>query len=289
MDNAVCFSFGDMLRMQELGFHTVDSLYTHPDRILPMHVFIYVVRGKMQVWEAGKEYIIQSGEFLFLKAGLHHWGDAKTPAGTSWYWAHFYMTPGSDAYPAFSQYTSTFHTIAYHEYNRHIPLPKQGSMRKAQMFESKLDAMNQLFNSTDPFRAILLSIQTMQLLLDVYKESVSLEGLSKSDRTVQRVIDYLEHKETHGLNSKDIENQMQMNYTYLCRVFKQKTKNTIHNYNTMIFINKAMKMMRDTQRNVSEISDLLGFSSPFYFSRIFKATVGCTPSEYISKTYAKGL
>ena len=35
--------------------------------------------------------------------------------------------------------------------------------------------------------------------------------------------------------------------------------------------------------NFSEMSDALGFSSSFYFSRVFKKKMGMTPTEYRNK------
>lgn len=280
MDGLVSLSIGDLLRIQEIGFHTVKALYSHPDRKLDWNVFIYIVNGEMQVWEEEREYVVSSGQFLFLKSGFHHWGDPKTPAGTSWYWVHFYNTPCY--YPEFNWFSSSFQIISFDEYNKKLRLPKHGSILKANIIESKLNSMNRLFNSNDPFRAIMLSLQSMELFLDVFKESMNTGPLSKSERTVQRVIDYIEHKETHCLKSSEIENHIQMNYAYLCKAFKAKTGSTIHDYNAQVFVNKAMKMMRDTNQNISEISDTLGFSSPFYFSRIFKEIVGISPSEYIN-------
>ncbi len=281
MDGSVSFSIGDLLRIQEIGFHTVHAPYAHPDRKLDWNVFFYVVNGEMQVWEEGKEYVVSGGQFLFLKSGLHHWGEPHAPAGTSWYWIHFYNTPFH--YPEFKLLLSSFQIISYEDYNKFLRLPKHGSMLKSQIIESKLDSMNRLFNSTDPFRSILLSLQCMELFLDLFKESTSNGPLSKADRTVQRVIEYIEHKETHSLKSKELQDHLQMNYAYLCKAFKAKTGSTIHDYNTQVFVNKAMKMMRDTNKNISEISDLLGFSSPFYFSRVFREIVGYSPSDYYRK------
>ena len=283
MDSSVSFSIGDLLRIQEAGFYTVNTLYAHPNRKLDWNVFIYIANGEMQVWEEENEYVVSSGQFLFLKSGFHHWGEPKTPAGTSWYWIHFYNTPCH--YPEFNPFSGSYQIISSDEYNKSIRLPKHGSILKTHIIESKLDSMNRLFNSTDPFRAITLSLQSMELFLDVFKESVSIGPLSKSDRTVQRVIDYIEHRETHCLKSKEMEDHLKMNYAYLCKAFKAKTGSTIHDYNTQIFVSKAMKMMRDTKQNISEISDRLGFSSPFYFSRVFREIVGSSPSEYINEIY----
>ncbi len=49
-------------------------------------------------------------------------------------------------------------------------------------------------------------------------------------------------------------------------------------------INKACEMLETSKKTIQEISDYLGFSSQFNFSRTFKKFVGCPPSAYSSKT-----
>jgi hypothetical protein len=46
-------------------------------------------------------------------------------------------------------------------------------------------------------------------------------------------------------------------------------------------IREAKKLIRQGQYNISQISDLLGFDSPQYFSRCFKNAVHMTPREYM--------
>lgn len=45
-------------------------------------------------------------------------------------------------------------------------------------------------------------------------------------------------------------------------------------------IEKALQMLRETDCNMLEISEAVGFSSQRYFSTFFKKMVGCTPSKY---------
>lgn len=48
-------------------------------------------------------------------------------------------------------------------------------------------------------------------------------------------------------------------------------------------IAKAKELLRDGMHTVSEVSELLGFSSPAYFSSVFRKQTGVSPSAYISK------
>jgi len=283
----VLLPLDNIFKIQDLGFHITKKLYMHPDRKLDWDVFLYVAEGQMEVWEEGTEYIIKKGQFLFLKSGLHHWGESKTSAGTSWYWIHFFSLPITESYQELNPYI-TFHqslSILNEEYSKYIKLPKQGNIPNPKLMENKLEWMIDLFKSSDSFRAFALSSQTMELFIHVFRELLGGCVQTKSDHTVQRIIEYLESREAYSLNSKELESHLNMNYSYLCKVFKDKSRSTIHMYNTRIFVGKAISMMRNSNMNVSEISDLLGFKDPFYFSRVFKKIIGCAPSEYLSRIY----
>ena len=45
-------------------------------------------------------------------------------------------------------------------------------------------------------------------------------------------------------------------------------------------IEKAAGLLERSDQNIGEIADALGFSSQFYFSRIFKQSYGVSPSAY---------
>jgi AraC-like DNA-binding protein len=128
-------------------------------------------------------------------------------------------------------------------------------------------------------------MQTMDLLLTIFKDSNPRSLLTKSDRTVQRIIEYLEQKDGFSLDSQKLSAHLQMNYSYLSEVFKTKTGSTIQQYNAQIFMDKAVSMMRNSNRNISEISETLGFKNPFYFSRVFRKIIGSSPSEYMNSIY----
>ncbi|WP_339319582.1 AraC family transcriptional regulator [Paenibacillus sp. FSL R10-2734] len=277
MYNNVLLHFDRVVEIHDLGFYTTKNLYTHPIRTLDWNVFLYVADGQMEVWEADTEYVISKGEFLFLKSNLQHWGEPKTPAGTSWYWIHFISNSDAEAEQEWNK--------PYKEYRKFIVLPKQGKISQPEKLEKQLDSLIQLYNSTDPLRAITLSLQTMELFITLFREALHQAPLTKSDRTVRRIIEFLEHKEYYELHSQELSASLDMNYSYLCEIFKLKTGLTIQMYNSQIFMEKAAGMMRNSNMNISEISEVLGFKNPFYFSRVFRKVKGCSPSEYISRIY----
>ena len=80
-----------------------------------------------------------------------------------------------------------------------------------------------------------------------------------------------------------IAERLEMNTSYLCRVFKKETGKTIGEYINACKIREACRLLRTSDMTLSEISDALAFSSQSYFQRIFKKTTGDTPMSYRQK------
>ena len=287
MNNDINLCFDSMPGILDLGFSETKSLYTHPDRRLDWNVLLYISAGEMEVWEEETEYILREGQYLFLKNGLHHFGEPKSQAFTKWYWIHFYDCSMNDTYEEFSPYDNVFRKLelSRNDYNKFIKLPKQGKIRQPNVFEKNLKRIIEIYNSMNHFRSINLSIEVFKLLLSIYKESAGECKYTKSDNTVKKIIQYIEKKEKYNLDSSELEACLDKNYSYLCYIFKCKTGHTIHFYNSQIFIYKAVNMMRSTNLNICEISDKLGFSNQFYFNRVFRRVMDCSPSEYLNHIY----
>ena len=58
-------------------------------------------------------------------------------------------------------------------------------------------------------------------------------------------------------------------------------------YHKRIKLEKAKQLIREGTHNFTQICDSLGFSSPQYFSKLFKRYTGLTPSEYASSVKLK--
>ncbi len=71
-----------------------------------------------------------------------------------------------------------------------------------------------------------------------------------------------------------------MSQTGLMRKFRKETGMGLMEYFIDLKINEAKRRISKTSQSFAEISDTLGFSSPNYFSKVFKAKVGMTPTEY---------
>ena len=67
------------------------------------------------------------------------------------------------------------------------------------------------------------------------------------------------------------------------RNFKEYTGKTPIKYKNDILIDKAKERLTRTDMSISELSNFLGFENIYYFSTMFKKSVGISPAEYRKK------
>lgn len=75
--------------------------------------------------------------------------------------------------------------------------------------------------------------------------------------------------------------------THFCRVFKQATGETPHQFILRARIDHGKRMLEQSELSVGLIADHLGFSSQAHFARAFGQHVGATPTQYRT-TFLRG-
>nr|WP_268515848.1 AraC family transcriptional regulator [Bacillus atrophaeus] len=74
-----------------------------------------------------------------------------------------------------------------------------------------------------------------------------------------------------------------MNYAYLSSLFRKQTGKSITAYKNELLIEQAIDIFKKSNKNITEVSNKLGFSNPYYFSRVFKRVTGVSPSVYLAR------
>lgn len=74
-----------------------------------------------------------------------------------------------------------------------------------------------------------------------------------------------------------------LKYTRFCELFKKEFSLSPVRYVTKVRIDRAKELLISGRHTVTEISELCGFENVYYFSSVFKKTVGVSPSEYTKR------
>ena len=108
-------------------------------------------------------------------------------------------------------------------------------------------------------------------------EEQSLRG----EELVEKIEDYFRNNLSHSLTLQLLADEMNVSKVHLCRVFKKYRNMTpIDSFNRMKIERARELLVRFTSLPLQKISDMLGFSDVYYFSKVFKKIEGTSPSAY---------
>lgn len=103
----------------------------------------------------------------------------------------------------------------------------------------------------------------------------------QSGKMLKKALDYIDRnydRDTLSLNH--VAENIGMSANYLSAIFSQNMQKTFVEYVTEKRIEKAKKLLRQTDKTSGEIAKEVGYKDAHYFSFVFKKLQGCSPREY---------
>ena len=97
---------------------------------------------------------------------------------------------------------------------------------------------------------------------------------------VQLAIDEIAQRNISDFSAKSFCSKYRISASYFGLMFKKEVNIFISEYLMFVKINYAINLLCTTNKNITEISNMLGFSSPSYFIKCFKKQTGVSPSHY---------
>ena len=80
-----------------------------------------------------------------------------------------------------------------------------------------------------------------------------------------------------------VADELNMGYSKFRKLFKEYTGMAPGQYQIQLKLKRAINLLHDKNKPIKEIAMESGFSSPYYFSRIFKKKLGCSPLSFRNK------
>jgi len=125
--------------------------------------------------------------------------------------------------------------------------------------------------------------KNLELFLIDLIYSVESPSASPSSSLYADICRYLEDNLRRSVSLDEVARVFHIGKSTLTALFRSKCGMGMTAYFNKLKIEEAQRLIQKGDMNLSEISDDLGFSSIHYFSRLFKATVGVSPSKYSKK------
>lgn len=103
----------------------------------------------------------------------------------------------------------------------------------------------------------------------------------QSKKILKKALDYIEENYTQDtLSLNTVASEVNVSSNYFSAIFSQAMQVTFIEYVTQKRMEKAKKLLRQTEKHSGDIAQEVGYKDPHYFSFVFKKTQGCTPREY---------
>ena len=147
----------------------------------------------------------------------------------------------------------------------------------------KLKSENSLWGGA---QSVFLRLELM--LIEIIRENSYYSTAKKmffpkdiiEDAFALRIIEFMEKRIYGKFTMAELSRELSFGKTYLSKYFLKVSGYSILNYFTMMKINEAKRLIRETSHNFFEISEMLLFTNSHYFSSVFKKYTGMTPTQY---------
>lgn len=97
---------------------------------------------------------------------------------------------------------------------------------------------------------------------------------------VKKSIQYIHENYTHSINLDDLCNDLSVNKSYFCKMFKKETGFTFSNFLNNYRIEKSKYFLENTDLSLLDVAVSVGFNTQNYYSIVFKKFMDKTPMEY---------
>ena len=135
-------------------------------------------------------------------------------------------------------------------------------------------------NTDDFLTSLRLKNHIYDVVIDILsKNNVSLEQPILSE-CVQNAIKYIFSNPTAQITTTEIAKNSFVSNSKLTKQFKKELSMSVQEYLYNILLLNASHLISSTNLSLLEISEELGFSDQFYFSRKFKEKYGISPMKY---------
>ncbi|MDR0722690.1 MAG: response regulator [Treponema sp.] len=108
-------------------------------------------------------------------------------------------------------------------------------------------------------------------------------GKAGYSHIVKKCIDFIQSDYEHNIGLTEAADYAGVSRSYLSFIFKQETGVNFNAALAQYRIEKAKKLLVTTSLKIYEVAENVGFSNPYYFSKVFREISGYTCKEYREK------
>ena len=149
--------------------------------------------------------------------------------------------------------------------------------------------------SASPIRSVPQALAAPQKFIDASSYQLyflelceiqmkKLQESRQENRVVETVKNFIHRHYSEELELGRLAEEVFLTPSYLSKLFKTETGETITDYWISVRMEKAKELLRENQSlKTYEVGEQVGYGDPAYFNKVFKKVVGSTPKEFRSR------
>lgn len=250
------------LTVIEHSFFEGDSRWNYPHTISPYNRIYFILGSDAYVRQGQNRYPLRPGQLYLIPADQEF--DYICKSYIKQYYIHFNLEllPGIDLFSKASQ----IYEMPYKE--------EQLKAFRRCARENSLEAV--IYQKALIWNIIHELISHFPELLDISRSYVGYFNQ-------QRVLSFITEHLSANLRVGMIAQELGLPVHRLSRDFYKDTGQGLKEYIERMLLKRSQNMLLYSEDAISEVSEQLGFSDPFYFSRFFKKWCGIPPRLYRQK------
>lgn len=123
-------------------------------------------------------------------------------------------------------------------------------------------------------------------ILDLYTQINVGDNLEKPEKYsygITRCIKFIKHNYQNPISLSDAADYVGISKCYLSLLFRQETGVNFSSWLANYRIEKAKKLLSETNMKIYEVAEMVGFENPYYFSKVFKEMTGESCKDFKTK------
>lgn len=247
-----------------LGGHKPPNLHKWGPGVRDIYALHYIVSGKGILETNGCTFFLKAGEsfMIFPQREVYYYPDRQDP--WEYVWVEF---KGNE----------TLSLLSMIDISADRPVVPEAPAMLEPYFSTAWHGDMQ------PYQKLRSSAQ-VQLLLTLYMEYFPKAEMIAAPDYAGIAKEYIQNNYWNSsLTVADIVGVVNIERSYLFRLFKERTGMSVSGYLTACRIRNACKLLQSTGLSIKTVSFSVGYRDQLYFSKVFKKTTSYTPSDYKSR------
>lgn len=236
-------------------------------------MLILIIQGKVTYILEGEQFLLEKGDFLYVKQGVLRTGSNAPDGPHLKYSAHFYAD-GRDG-------GLEVDTLA--EFGKY----RKVKVRQFDYVKQRFSVLAQHWFGRRKHSGLLCTGIATELLGCFAQETSEERFVSGKLRLMHEVRDYITSHYREQVCIEDLSRLVDRTPNYVTQSFKETTGMTPIAYLHHVRVYAARDLILNTKMTMGEIAEFLGYCDQAYFNRVFKKIMGCPPSSVLSVVVPK--